>query len=1195
MRDFKLYILLALCSILCSCERIAEPDPLKGKEIKLFAKMGVHLTATDQTKGDGTITSSTDTELGIGLVRLDGNNTNFVNCGTPLTATLGTPDSENSYLRTVEFDSPQFFQNTTGKVRYAAWYPNDATYTGEGDKGKVVYSSENEGTTITFPIPPNGDSDIMYSNVAEGDMSNGFEVMQFNHALSLFNIYAYSSTSKEKLDWGNITSLTLKGMPDVCTITLPNGENGHKIAYTTNSGIDMVYTPGSGIGIPVNFNKKVLLKQWIAAPAEPAAQAASEPAPSATGNTRADEIKMLNISVTTANGTEGTAGNYEIPIARNFKPGYAYNIVLRFSAEGVVDAQVEIAEWPDGGDIASDVTTSETFYNLSANGTSNCYIVSSANFNYCFDATVKGNGTLGPLHGTWISPVIENPKSVKVIWCDNTSLYSTDNEGNPLPANLFKLETGKIVEGKVLFRVIGKNDKDDKTLVAEGNVLLGVYDENEKCLWTWHIWITDKPLKQNYKKGYIALDRNLGATASSPEKSGKNTTPYNSGSMNGLFYQWGRPTPFHIDNESLSGVTVSSTRVTPDEAVANPLVWYGSDETITIDENSFIYHDWLDRSGTFKDFVNNLWGYQRVEHEKPVKTLYDPCPHGYHVPYARTWEMMENYWDNKPASESDWENLPGIKLRVETEGTDIWYPFQGYINKDGVYNTGHIHIHDGHSDVSTVPIVEMWSSLINRHDADDIKGGIAGTEYEKANDSPYRMLFTKDYGAMLSDQYSNRSRGLAVRCVSNNTADVVKDLSASQTANCYMVHEEGYYKFRVNVRGNGVGSLLPLGGTTTAEINGGLSTSISPKRVDILWWQGDFKNGETDFPVGEKTSTDAPDNMCLKLLDDGIIGSDGYVAFQISEFRKGNVILAAYDEIGKILWTWHIWLTDRPADKQSGNYTKMDRFLGATFAPDCEKKPLVWESGEQQATLGFYYQWGRKDPIIGPPDIKKNNNEALGNENASSTATEVKSSGWWKKEEDNWVYHKTIPVKDKASIPEVVKDPTAFYRSTSERNSNTSQWFPDSFADGYTNVAMWGYAVADYSIEGQTFSKTMYDPCPPGYRTPFHFSWRYDSTYKYAEGDLGEAATTLTDYEKGYDYYGIVTNKDHFEKMWFPFAGYRNPLTGGYTNVGTSGYMHTGMPMGQYNTRTFWYNSYQTAQNTGDGSAYGRMIRCMKE
>lgn len=1147
MRNLRLYILFIIgisLMIISSCIRVENPD--YGTEIKLYARMGSYVSISGETRSeDG---------LDIGIVRLDEKNGSemtagwpyFINCSDALTAKLTEPDSDNNNLRTITgFNTPQFFKNSTDKIRYAAWYPQG------------TYTSGSSGTTITHSI--DGNTDLLYSDVVEGTMSTGFDVMEFHHALSLFKIYAYSSSAI--VDWGAIKSVSLSDMPNVCTITLPSGhepasKREHDIVYSkTGDGLNLICTPESpGIDISEGFENKVFIKEWITAPAS------------------IETLKGLNISVTTqAEGETEVTKN--ISVAQNFQPGYAYDIILRFSDNGVVNAEVQIAEWPDGDDKYSDVDISETFYNLSANGTANCYIVSSANFSYCFDATIKGNGSTAALPGARIDPTL-NPSWVDIIWSE-------------VPETDFKLETNKIVEGKVLFVVNGNPaDKKDRRLNNEGNVLLGVYDrEGGNCLWTWHIWLTDKPQKQNYKKGYVALDRNLGATAPAPESGDYSK-------MNGLFYQWGRPTPFRLIEEN-STIKVDGskeyTRVTPDVAVANPMILYGRFENNTAQtpegdkiehgmDVSGNYHDWVDRNEF--NHSNNLWGYREVEHVKPLKTLYDPCPHGYHVPYQRNWEEMEQYWSNNPTNKDEWNTLGGVEFTLE--GNSIWYPFQGYINKDGQYLPGHIHMEkDGENTTyhaEDTPIVEVWSSLINRHN-----------DSNRDNDSPYRFLFTRDYGAMLSDQYSNRSRGLAVRCVSDNTADVVKDLSASQTANCYMVDTTGYFKFKVTVRGNGVGSLLPLGGTNTAEINAGLSTTISPAKVDILWWQGDFTKGEEDFPTDQSkwTRGTPPENMCIELLDGGVI-SDGYAAFHISKHQKGNAVIAAYNDVGIILWTWHIWLTDKPEDILSGNYTKLDRFLGATFAPDCSKKPITWQSGEQQATLGFYYQWGRKDPLIGPPGISN------GDYTTSSTTTP--SSGWWIKNGDTWTYRTTIDVKATTPVADVVKEPTAFYTSKTSGNANTSQWFPDTFADGYTNVAMWGYAVADYSINGQTFSKTMYDPCPPGYRTPFHFSWRYSSSEMYAEGDNGEAITTLTDAEKGYDNYGIVTNKTHFHKMWFPFGGYRDPLTGNYTDVGQMGYMNTGMPMGQYNTRSFWYSGTQTGQYAGrHGAAYGKMIRCMKE
>jgi hypothetical protein len=193
-----------------------------------------------------------------------------------------------------------------------------------------------------------------------------------------------------------------------------------------------------------------------------------------------------------------------------------------------------------------------------------------------------------------------------------------------------------------------------------------------------------------------------------------------------------------------------------------------------------------------------------------------------------------------------------------------------------------------------------------------------------------------------------------------------------------------------------------------------------------------------------------------------------------------------------------------------------------------------------------------------------------------------------------WTSRTDIDAAEASAIPVVVQNPMAFYKSTTASGSNTSGWFPQTFADGYTNVALWGYAVADYGIQGQTFSKTMHDPCPPGYRTPFHHAW---SGYTYGE-DGG--SINFGNGEGNFDNYGIVFNKvgqsPWFDRAWYPFVGHRYPTTGAYTQVGQNGWMLTGMPMGQYNCRTYVYTRTYTGQDTNNyAPAYALPARCQKE
>jgi hypothetical protein len=520
----------------------------------------------------------------------------------------------------------------------------------------------------------------------------------------------------------------------------------------------------------------------------------------------------------------------------------------------------------------------------------------------------------------------------------------------------------------------------------------------------------------------------------------------------------------------------------------------------------------------------------------------------------RVWQNIATY------EKSDgWHSGSGVNISVSSN--NIWYPFQGSIESDGSENI--------YRDV-----LRLWSSVVDLRETNE----------------PYELQYIARGTASQNAYGSCRNRALPVRCVSSHSTAIVTNLSASQTANSYMVHRAGYYKFKATVRGNGVGSLLPLGGTTTAEINGGLLTTIAPAKVDILWWQGDFTE-----VTGDKS--DIERLMPLQMLNNGEPDDEGYVTFYVGDYHKGNVGLAAYDVDGEILWSWHIWFTDKPADLITGNYTLMDRFLGATIAPNTSGSAISFANEkERMATYGFYYQWGRKDPIMGAPSFSAGNESVSGN---------PKSSQYWVKNymTGEWSSRTDIDTAAAATIPVVTQNPMTFYKSTSLCGNTTCGWFPATFADGYTNVALWGYAVKDYSIQGQTFSKTMHDPCPPGYRTPFHHAWGYQvggTHYGYTYGEDG-GNINYANSEASFDNYGIVFNKTYLDRAWYPFVGYRYPTTGGYRDVGASGYMLTGMPMGQYNTRTYIYtNTYSgqvTQQGTsgGYGAAYALPARCQKD
>ena len=166
---------------------------------------------------------------------------------------------------------------------------------------------------------------------------------------------------------------------------------------------------------------------------------------------------------------------------------------------------------------------------------------------------------------------------------------------------------------------------------------------------------------------------------------------------------------------------------------------------------------------------------------------------------------------------------------------------------------------------------------------------------------------------------------------------------------------------------------------------------------------------------------------------------DGMIFFTAKE-KKGNAVIAAQDKDGEILWSWHICLTDKPQGQVYNNNagTMMDRNLGATSATP----------GDVGA-LGLLYQWGRKDPFLGGCQISYEK---------SMMQTKAASSIVWPSAKASDSSNGTIAFS--------VSHPTTF---VSENASNRD----------------WCYSGSN-EIDKTRWqsSKTIYDPCPSGWRVP---------------------------------------------------------------------------------------------------------------
>ncbi len=277
------------------------------------------------------------------------------------------------------------------------------------------------------------------------------------------------------------------------------------------------------------------------------------------------------------------------------------------------------------------------------------------------------------------------------------------------------------------------------------------------------------------------------------------------------------------------------------------------------------------------------------------------------------------------------------------------------------------------------------------------------------------------------------------------------DKSDGGTANCYIVSPlGGKYSFDATVMGNGVKGITASGTFQRAEntyyLNPGNEANVTMTSLSAkLLWQD--KKG----------------------LISQVAFHDGRVEFVVSDTgQAGNAVIAVYDTAdpndptAMILWSWHIWCAPRPVDipvkPEAGTelvagekYIFMDRNLGA----------------EDSKEVGMYYQYGRKDPFV---DYKTNGHE--------------------------YIYD--LLGRNRTDLLKKVSTPPGLYQTIR---------FPLTYcgtvSSGPERGAVWGSQRISPN-EYSTDTKTIYDPCPPGYKVPdmrpfsilrnkYYMNGKYDS------------------------------------------------------------------------------------------------------
>lgn len=259
---------------------------------------------------------------------------------------------------------------------------------------------------------------------------------------------------------------------------------------------------------------------------------------------------------------------------------------------------------------------------------------------------------------------------------------------------------------------------------------------------------------------------------------------------------------------------------------------------------------------------------------------------------------------------------------------------------------------------------------------------------------------------------------------------------------------------------------------------------------------------------------------------------DGYIYFSTSlDDLYGNATIVVKDPQGDILWSWQIWIVDYDP---SVSYDEID--WGEEGVKHFMKMNLGALNNAQNTSqsMGMMYQWGRKDPFMGAVAFDSNSQVVYetysqaeyGSVEASESTSNLAYS----------LRHPGIAVMDEIN--------------------GDGDWLSQH------NNALWGPA------------KTMYDPCPPGWKVPSR--------------PIYNNKVVASEYN-----YGMLMND-----VWYPAAGFHHSYSFNLNEVGKEGHYWYATPASDGSAYAFYFNSRDKVvdlANHADPKAQCNSVRCMKE
>ncbi len=282
--------------------------------------------------------------------------------------------------------------------------------------------------------------------------------------------------------------------------------------------------------------------------------------------------------------------------------------------------------------------------------------------------------------------------------------------------------------------------------------------------------------------------------------------------------------------------------------------------------------------------------------------------------------------------------------------------------------------------------------------------------------------------------------------------------------------------------------------------------------------------------------------------------------------QSGNAVIAIYDKEdpsedgAKILWSFHIWVSDVEEQVLENGYIVLDRNLGAVSVIPGDVR-----------SIGFLYQWGRKDPFVSTDKYGTNTNGKMygpSGELAFSTVGGGSSTG---------------------TVDYSIQNPMKFIKYSRTKSNTSSQPFYYSY-DWlyYADNGLWGNPQGYEYPEKSMIKKSIYDPSPAGYMIAPADTWKGKDT------NVEEGVFANGHWDN--DHKGLSLEDTGNSTWWYAIGGWRGRKDGKLTTADSSGYYWYSTVAGEKSSNALLMSISEKAVklDASNSRANACSIRCIK-